>query len=73
MTYVKHNFADGDVLYASQLNEMDNQIAANEANRPTQLSQLSGDSTHRVVTDAQLTKLTNIGATVSGEVLTLVM
>lgn len=80
MTYVPHNFENGQILYASDLNEMDAQIVANEAKInenegkiPTRLSQLSGDSTHRVVTDAQLTKLNGIAATVSGEVLTLVM
>ena len=31
MAYEKHNFEDGQVLNASALNEMDNQIAANEA------------------------------------------
>lgn len=30
MSYTKHNFETGDILYASQLNEMDDQIAANE-------------------------------------------
>lgn len=32
MSYTKHNFQPGDKLYASQLNEMDNQIALNEEN-----------------------------------------
>lgn len=30
MAYSTHNFSSGDTLYASQLNEMDNQIALNE-------------------------------------------
>lgn len=30
MSYSKQNFASGDILYASSLNAMDNQIAANE-------------------------------------------
>ena len=30
MSYTKHNFNSGDVLMASQLNEMENQIASNE-------------------------------------------
>ena len=32
MAYVKHNFRDGEVLMAVELNEMENQIAINEAN-----------------------------------------
>ena len=32
MAYSVHNFEQGDVLYASQLNEMDAQIALNEEN-----------------------------------------
>ena len=31
MSYVKHNYRAGDVLPAADLNEMDDQIAANEA------------------------------------------
>ena len=31
MSYVKHNFQTGDILYASELNEMDDQIALNES------------------------------------------
>ena len=31
MSYIKHDFVGGDVLYAEQLNEMDAQIAKNEA------------------------------------------
>lgn len=31
MAYTKHNFNSGDKLFASQLNEMDEQISANEA------------------------------------------
>ena len=30
MSYIKHNFTSGDVIYADDLNEMDEQIAANE-------------------------------------------
>ena len=30
MSYTVHNFASGDVIYADDLNEMDEQIAANE-------------------------------------------
>lgn len=32
MSYAKHDFNSLDKLYASQLNEMDNQIAKNEQN-----------------------------------------
>ena len=32
MAYSVHNFEQGDVLYANQLNEMDSQIALNEQN-----------------------------------------
>lgn len=32
MSYVKHNYESGQKLYASQLNEMDDQIVANEQN-----------------------------------------
>lgn len=31
MSYIKHEWESGDILYANQLNEMDTQIAANEA------------------------------------------
>lgn len=33
MSYQVHNFQSGDVLYASQLNDMDNQIAENDAGK----------------------------------------
>lgn len=39
MSYVKHNFQTGDILYASELNEMDDQIALNESG----LSDLSSE------------------------------
>lgn len=38
MAYSVHNFEQGDILYASQLNEMDAQIALNEENISTGIS-----------------------------------
>ena len=35
--YIKHNWESGDILFADQLNEIDNQIALNEENIQSKL------------------------------------
>jgi hypothetical protein len=42
MAYQKHNFSSGDTLYASQLNEMDAQIALNEQTAKSAVKTVNG-------------------------------
>ena len=44
MAYVKHNFQVGGVIYASDFNEMDNQIAKNEKAHELVTVTLTSDS-----------------------------
>lgn len=46
MAYTKHNFSDGQVLNAAELNEMDNQIAANETAAEGAVQKQTDDGTH---------------------------
>lgn len=55
MAYSVHNFEQGDVLYAEQLNEMDAQIAANEENIE------NGVSTNMLAEDYSANKTYSIG------------
>lgn len=48
MSYQVHNFQPGDVLLASQLNEMDNQIALNERLESSIADEFSSSSTYAV-------------------------
>lgn len=42
MAYSKHNFSSGDTLYASQLNEMEDQIALNEQTSKSAVKTVNG-------------------------------
>lgn len=42
MSYALHNFTDGDVIYASPLNDMDQQIQTNETNIAQKISKVNG-------------------------------
>ena len=51
MSYTKHNFAQGNILYAADLNAMEDQIAINTDNLPIKvtISSVSSLSTTRTV------------------------
>lgn len=59
MSYTVHNFQSGDILYSEQLNEMDEQIAQNEAS----IASISGRDLYQfVLEDGYLTASGTIGA-----------
>lgn len=43
MAYQRQNFQDGQVLYAAQMNHIEDGIVANEGAIPTKTSQLDND------------------------------
>lgn len=47
MSYTKHNYQSGEKLYASQLNDMDDQIALNDE----RLSDIEGQGLATIVDD----------------------